>query len=844
MPILPDKQVKKRFKQEASEDPDRYYATKVLKAAGFHRRQCKLCQTWFWDKDKDREICGDTNCVGGFRFFDNNPCKNKFDYIQTWQEFAKLFSKLGYTPIDRYPVTARWRDDTDFVQASIYDFQPYVVSGEVEPPANPLVVPQFCLRFNDIDNVGVTGSHMTGFVMIGQHMFVPPDKWDQDKVFSDIKTWLNQGMGIDDKEITFHEDAWAGGGNFGPCMEFFSRGVEIGNQVYMMFEQTNKGPKELKLKVLDMGMGHERCAWFMQATPTIYDATFPTVMEKLRERVGLRQDEEIIRRFVPYSGLLNIDEIDDIDLAWGTVSKKTGIEKERLKKEILPNVALYSIAEHARALLVALSDGALPGNVGGGYNLRVLLRRSLGFLDRNNWDITLQEIAGWHAEYLKPMFPELSRNLSQVKKILDVEKEKYEATKGKIASILKNLSLENIDEKTLLRLYDSNGISPEMIADIAQKKGISIKVPENFYARVSELHEKSEQDHATRKEEQLPLGKLPETKAMYLEDYEKTEAKGRVQKIIGRNVILDQTIFYPTSGGQIHDIGTIDGQNVQDVFKQGAVIVHVMEKEPGFREGALVSQKIDFPRREQLSKHHTATHIVNAAARKVLGNHVNQAGAKKTEEKSHLDITHYQGLSEEEKEKIEKIANDIVGQALPIKTSIMPRKDAEKRFGQMIYQGGAVPGKNLRIVDIEGTDVEACAGTHLKNTKDVGKIKITKSSKISDGVVRLEYVAGKALKSIGDRHSGILKRASELLGVPEEQVPMRAKELFQKWKKAKKAVRKKKTLDPKDLELTVSEDMKGDLLALTADFLRTQPEYINNTIERFMKELEGLKKGL
>ena len=261
-----DKQIKSDFRKVFAKDSDKYYSTEVLKKEGFSRKKCPKCGIFFWSISSD--ICGDPACSGGFRFIGNSPAKRKLDYIQVWKEFSSLFKKLDYTPISRYPVTAKWRDDTDFVQASIYNFQPYVVSGEVEPPANPLVVPQFSLRFNDIDNVGITGSHYTGFVMIGQHAFMPSSSWNQQKYFSDIHTWLKQGLGLPNEEITFHEDVWSGGGNFGPCMEFFSRGLELGNQVYMLYEQTSAGNKDLSLKVLDMGMGHERNAWFTQGSST------------------------------------------------------------------------------------------------------------------------------------------------------------------------------------------------------------------------------------------------------------------------------------------------------------------------------------------------------------------------------------------------------------------------------------------------------------------------------------------------------------------------------------------------------------------------------------------------
>ncbi|PIN86744.1 alanine--tRNA ligase [Candidatus Woesearchaeota archaeon CG10_big_fil_rev_8_21_14_0_10_44_13] len=828
-----DKEIKKEFKAKASKDPDKYYATKVLKEEGFMRKQCK-CGTFFWTINADQKTCGDPACSGGFRFFEGTPAKNKLDYIQVWKRFAELFKKWGYTPIERYPVVSRWRDDMDFVMASICDFQPYVVSGEVKPPANPLVVPQFCLRFNDIDNVGITGAHYTGFVMIGQHTFVPPEQWDQAKYFRDIHNWLKQGLGLPNKEITFHEDAWAGGGNFGPCMEFFSRGLELGNQVYMMYEVTPSGPKELKLKVLDMGMGHERNAWFTMAKSTSYETTFPTVCKKLYSMTGIKVDEDVMKRFLPYSSYLNVDEVEDINKTWDMVAKNVGLGANELKKKVLPLSAIYSIAEHTRSLLFALNDGALPSNVGGGYNLRIILRRALSFIDKYGWKIDLPEVAEWHAEYLKPLFPELMENLDEVSKILDVEKTKYNATKQKSREIVGKITKAEkaISEKTLLELYDSQGISPEIIKEEAEKLGNRVDVPDDFYTKVASMHEKKEQVHATVKEEKLDLEGLPDTKALYFDDYSSIEFEGKVLKIIGKNVVLDRTAAYPTSGGQLHDNGTLNGEKFADVFKQGSIIIHVMEHEPGFKEGSAVNGKIEFEKRKQLSQHHTSTHIVNAAAKIVLGNHINQAGAKKTEEKAHLDITHYQSLTDEEMKRIEDEANKIVKRNLPVKTSFMPREEAERMYGMAIYQGGAVPGKMIRVVEVPTVDVEACGGTHLKTTGEAGEIKILKSTKIQDGIVRITFTAGKAAEKEGKAKTGVLEEAAKLLGCKTDEVPGRVEELFRKWKDV---VKKGKKPDSKGLSSTAKFD--GDILAKTSDILRTPPEHIISTIKRFLKEL-------
>src|SRR3989338_1147092 len=297
--------------------------------------------------------------------------------------------------------------------------------------------------------------------MIGQHAFVPEKKWNQEKYFRDIHSWLRKGLGLPNEEITYHEDAWAGGGNLGPCMEYFSRGLELGNQVYMLYELTGKGYKELPLKVLDMGMGQERNAWFTGAAATSYETTFPTVVKKLQEITGVKVEQQLLQRFLPYSSYLNIDEAENIDKAWQDVAAKAGVSAEELKRKILPLAALYSVAEHSRSLLVALSDGVLPSNVAGGYNLRVILRRALAFIDSYGWQVELPKLCEMHAEYLKPQFPELSENLDEVAEILEAEKRKFSETKSRSAQIVQHLvsKQENIGEEKLVELYDSNGIS-------------------------------------------------------------------------------------------------------------------------------------------------------------------------------------------------------------------------------------------------------------------------------------------------------------------------------------------------------------------------------------------------
>ena len=264
-----------------------------------------------------------------------------------------------------------------------------------------------------------------------------------------------------------------------------------------------------------------------------------------------------------------------------------------------------------------------------------------------------------------------------------------------------------------------------MVKEAAKKYGVKVKIPDNFYNLVLEKHEKTEQIYATGKEIELDLEGIPETKSLYYFDYTDTSNDAQVLKIIDNMVILNQSVAYPTSGGQIHDIGTINGQKFNDTFKQGNFIIHVLDEKPKFKVGDTVKVEVDKYWRTQLSQHHTATHIVNAAAREILGNHINQAGARKTLKNSHLDITHYEQISREKIMEIEKRANEIVDKAIDLNP---------------------------------GIDVEACGGTHLNNTSETGYIHITKSQKIQDGTVRLTFTAGDATDKLKEKHKEILDK--------------------------------------------------------------------------------------
>lgn len=729
-----------------SRDWKSQYQVELFRERGFLRRTCK-CGKNFWTLDTERKVCGDPPCED-YGFLGNPITGVRWDYIETWKEFEKFFVKNGHESINRYPVIDRWRPDLFFTIASIQDFQRIDQGNMVfEYPSNPLVVPQVCLRFPDISNVGVTGRHHTSFIMSGQHAFgYPKEGYFKDRCIELNFKFLTKTMKIPETELTYVEDLWnmPDFSAFGPSIETFSRGLELVNSVFMQFTKSGSSYKELSQKVIDVGWGHERLAWFTQGTPTGYDSVFSPVIKWMKKQSGL-SDTELFDRYSALSGSLNLTEVKDMKKEKERISRELGISRKKLNEIIEPMQALYAIADHTKTLLFAITDGGIPSNVGGGYNLRVLLRRALSFINEFSFPFSLEKIAELHQKHLKPLFPELSEGLGPFQKIIHVEKERYEKTMEKAGNIIRKELKSGLKTDTMVRLYTSNGITPELIEKIAKKENMEFTVPEDFYDKLTSQHMAGEKD----KEEAVKINTtgIPDTELLYYKEPYKREFTGRVIKVMGDWVILDRTLFYPEGGGQPGDSGILktreDIVRVEDVQRVGAVVIH---KARGFKEGEKVTGIIDWERRYGLMKMHTATHIVAGSARKVIGNHIWQAGAKKGLESSRIDLTHYQSFTQDEIEKIEKTANASIRNSLKVEARFMPRGEAEKKYGFVLYQGGASPGKQVRVVRVKGNgscfDVEACGGMHVNNTKEIDMIKIIKSERIQDGVNRLEFTYG------------------------------------------------------------------------------------------------------
>jgi len=724
---------KKEILREFSSDPDRYYKVKLFEEQGFVRKSCSKCKRFFWTLDSGRDMCPEDS-ADTYSFIGNPPTSKRFDYTQSWREVESFFVKNGHSSVSRYPVVCRWRDDLYFTIASIVDFQRVMGSKVVfEFPSNPLVVPQICLRFKDLENVGVTGRHFSSFCMIGQHSIPNSDGYWKDECIDLDYRLLTEQFGIRKEEVVFVEDVWAGGGSFGSSLEYFVRGLELGNAVFTEFQGELGQHTILDQRVIDMGAGLERFAWITKGTPTAYDCCFGPITNHLFEKIGIDSDSELLKKYFTEiaKGLEKFDDL--IDVRKHAV-KNTGLTNDQLNRIITPLEGLYLIADHLRTLIFAISDGALPSNVGGGYNLRMILRRIIGTMNRMNLKLDLDELVDLHVDYLKDTYPELDSSREDVKLILKIESGRYEESKtrmGKIATKLKGR--ENpltVDE--LITMYESDGITPDYLKEL----DIISEIPSTFYSKLSELH----QSDKKKEFEKLPLEGLPETELLFYGD-DPMEFKAKVLKVFENLVVLDRTSFYARGGGQEPDHGSIAGVKVVDVNKHGGVIVHQLEGQIP-KEGDVVNCKVDSERRQNITKNHTSTHILNSSSRNVLGSWVWQHSAFKEADHARLDITHHSPLSEKEISQIEDTANSIVQKNMSVTIENYDRGDAEQQYGFKIYQGGVVPVKSVRIVSIEDFDVEACGGTHVKKTGEIDLIKITRTKRIQDGVVRIEFVSG------------------------------------------------------------------------------------------------------
>ncbi|OYT52807.1 MAG: alanine--tRNA ligase [Candidatus Altiarchaeales archaeon ex4484_2] len=779
------------------------YEVELFREQGFSRKKCPKCGRYFWTLG-ERPDCGEPPC-SEYSFIDNPPTKKRIELNEMREIYLSFFEKHGHERINRYPVVARWRDDIFFSIASISCFQPWVLNGTIKPPANPLVMSQTALRFNDIDNVGKTGRHFTMFEMMAHHAFNTPQEriYFRDETVELCHNLLLE-LGIAGEDVTYIEDDWAGGGNSGPCFETIVNGVELATLVFMMYEETPSGRKEMDMQVVDTGYGLERFAWVSQGTPNAYEAVMPEVLGRLKNELELNEDHNILREYSRIAGMMNVESNADLKQLRKRVADNIGIPVDKLISVTKPFEDLYAVGDHTRALTFMFNDGVVPSNVKEGYFARLLVRRTLRSLKNLSLKLPLHEVISWQIKSMEKYFPEFKANREDILNLAEVEEKKYDKTVIKGRAIverfdegLESKGTEKVSTGDLIYFYDSHGLVPELVKEFSRLK---VEIPDDFFIQVAEKHTTPKKEDVDRVS--LPPGLEPTELAFY-RDERKRRFRAKIVRLFDNYVVLDKTFFYPEGGGQETDLGEIDDRDVTEVIKKGNVVLHRVKRLDGLSEGMMVSCEINWDRRIQLMKHHTATHIINGAARRVLGNHVWQAGAHKSEDLSRLDITHYASLTDKEIKEIESLANKVIREDRPIKKYFMDRNDAEEKYGFTLYQGGAVPGKEIRIVDIRDWDVEACGGTHFDSTGALGCIQITRVKRIQDGVVRLEYKAGAALErhrkgieeiacEVDLQHLGEeeLKELAAIFSVSIEKLPPTLERFRDEWQRNLKEIRR------------------------------------------------------
>lgn len=797
------------------EFPAEMYALPFFKQEGFVRKHCQRCGEYFWTQDASQETCGESSSdeCGCYSFLKNPPTKKKFTLSEMREAFLSFFEKNQHTRIKPYPVVARWRSDIYLTHASIIDFQPYVTEGIAPPPANPLVISQPSIRLTDISNTGPTfGRHLTIFEMGGAHAFNYPDKevyW-KDQTVRYHHEFATDVLGIPSEEVIYKEGVWVGGGNAGPDVECIVRGLEVGTLVFMQYKVVGNEFVELPIRTVDTGYGIDRFAWISQGTPSLFQAIYGDLLGKVLGMAGISKvDDEFLFRIARFSGLVSVDKMANRLVTRKRVSELSGIDVATMDKVLIPIENAWAVTDHTKTLSFLLSEGVVPSNIQEGYLARMLFRRVYRLMRGLNMPIdSLYDIVDLQADYWGKDFPQIKAMRDEIIEMLKVEQEKFEDTlkRGegivkRIADDLKAKKTGKISDDTLSELYDSHGLPPEIVKEVAQAENIAVEIPENFFSLVANRHmqaNKPTEEEGAKAEHALEVAVegLPATEQMYYADTYMREFEATVLKVINNEfVVLEKTCFYPEGGGQPADHGyfAYDGgvqAEVVDVQKIGRVILHKIKTENLPKEGSTVQGILDWEKRYSLMKAHTGTHLINGAARRVLGEHVWQAGTQKGVESTRIDISHYRRLTAEEIHKIETLANEAVLADMQVETAWLPRNEAESCYGFRLYQGGAVPGKMIRVVKTGTWDVEACAGTHLKSTGEIGYVKIRSTERVQDGVERLVYSVGmQAVKAV-QAQERLLWKVSEVLNAPLEKLDKTAERVVKDLKEANTEKRK------------------------------------------------------
>ncbi len=731
------------------------------------------------------------------------------------EKYLSFFESKGHLRLGSFPLVPQNDKSLLLINSGMAPMKKYF-TGEVVPPRSRVTTCQKCIRTPDLERVGHTARHGTYFEMLGNFSFgdyfkveaiewaweflsktleIPedllwPSIYENDDEAYDI--WVNKIGVIPEHVVRLgkEDNFWEhGSGPCGPCSEiYFDRGIkygcgkpdckpgcdcdrymEIWNNVFSQFNNDGNGNyTELAHKNIDTGMGLERLACVMQG----------------------------------------VDNLFEVDTVRNILNEVCAIAGKEYGKDAKHDVSIRVVTDHVRGSTFMICDGVMPSNEGRGYVLRRLLRRAarhgrlLGINRMFLCDIC-DKVIGEN----KDAYPELVEKQDMIKKIISVEEENFNKTIDLGLKMLEDITATDGDKvlsgADAFKLNDTYGFPIDLTKDILDEKGWTVD-EEEFHRLYNEQKQRARDarkaaDGESWKSNDIAFDGISATEFLgYTDDVcEATVlslvADGeQVATVENANavVVLDKTVLYAESGGQIGDMGVIGSFVVTDVKKNASgIFMHHVVVDGTLSVGDTVTVTTDITRRAAIRRNHTAAHLLQAGLRAILGTHVEQAGQLVTADSVRFDFTHFSALSADEIKAVEAFVNDAIFDAIEVDNREMPIADA-KAMGAMALFGEKY-GEVVRVVNVPGRSVELCGGTHVKNTSALGLFKIISESSVAAGVRRIEAVTGKGVLELLNKVEGEVNSAAAVLKLnnPAELVA-KCEQMANDLKNAQKEVEK------------------------------------------------------
>ncbi|MBZ9624137.1 alanine--tRNA ligase [Clostridium sp. FP2] len=722
------------------------------------------------------------------------------------ESFLKFFEGKEHLRLESFPLVPKNDASLLLVNAGMQPLKPYF-TGIQTPPSSRITNCQKCIRTGDIENVGKTSRHGTFFEMLGNFSFgdyfkkeIIPWAWEYITVVLNIpKESLYVTIYLEDDEafdiwskntdvdptrifrLGKEDNFWEiGQGPCGPSSEIhFDRNVELGqiktaeeflkagnedrviefwNLVFTQFDKDEQGNyNKLKNPNIDTGMGLERIATIMQGTNSIF-------------------------------------EVDTIKNILDEVSRVSKVKYGETRTE---DISLRIITDHVRSTIFMISDGVLPSNEGRGYVLRRLIRRAarhgklLGI--KNAF---LNKLCNIVIENSFKAYPELKEKAGYIKKVIKLEEERFSETLDSGMDILKTYieELKSNNNKILsgdkaFKLYDTFGFPYELTEEILEDAGIGIDL-EGFNSEMQSQRQRarSARGHSNymgNGENELNL--IPKNIETKFNGYDKTELQSVVKVLISGEevvselakgskgiIVTEVTPFYAEMGGQIFDKGIIFNDNfkaeVYDCQKNasGKIVHFALMLEGTLKTDEFVTLRVEKKRRTEIGRNHTATHMLQEALKRVLGDHVHQSGSYVDEDRLRFDFTHFSALTQEEIIKVEELVNNNIMQSYKVETNIMTIDKAKESGAIALFDEKYQD--DVRVVSVGGYSKELCGGTHVRNSGEIGMFKILSEAGVAAGVRRIEAITGSNSIKYLEEKDNLIKEIASTLKCSEKDI--------------------------------------------------------------------------